>query len=292
MKGIDISYYQRHMTDFNAAHAGGVEFVIAKINESSLADASCLTHIANAKAAGLHVGGYTFCRATSVSGAKAEAKNAVKYLQGQQLDMPIFYDIECPAQYECGANTLIQMCHAFEDVVKAAGYRFGVYSSANGYYYLVPPTRFRQEFPDAVMWVAQYGVDQCRIADADIWQYSDSGKVNGFNDKVDMNICYHADFVFRDTPIQSTKPTQPEPVAVPSTSVILPTIKRGNKGVAVAMMQMALKCHGFWNGALSNWTDGDFGSGTESKLKQFQTKHGITADGICGNQTWYILLNK
>lgn len=84
----------------------------------------------------------------------------------------------------------------------------------------------------------------------------------------------------------------PQPEPVPSDPVTLPTLKRGNRGVAVAMMQIALKCHGYWTYPLENWADGDFGSGTESKLKQFQQKNGITADGICGNQTWYCLLKK
>lgn len=84
----------------------------------------------------------------------------------------------------------------------------------------------------------------------------------------------------------------PEPEPIPADPVTLPTIKRGDKGVAVAMMQIALKCHGYWSGVLSSWADGDFGSGTESKLKQFQQKYGITADGKCGPQTWYALLRR
>lgn len=98
---------------------------------------------------------------------------------------------------------------------------------------------------------------------------------------------------YKDQINGKVEPTlQPTPEPVPADPVSLPTLKRGNKGVSVAMMQIALKCHGYWSGILSSWADGDFGSGTESKLKQFQQKYGITADGVCGNQTWYCLLKK
>lgn len=72
----------------------------------------------------------------------------------------------------------------------------------------------------------------------------------------------------------------------------MPTLKRGIKGetVAVAMMQIGLKYHGFWVYPLESWADGDFGSNTESKLKQFQQKNGLEVDGICGKQTWAKLL--
>lgn len=85
------------------------------------------------------------------------------------------------------------------------------------------------------------------------------------------------------------KPEKPKE-QIPADPVTLPTIKRKDKGVAVAMMQIGLKYHGFWVYPLESWTDGDFGSNTESKLKQFQQKNGLKVDGICGKQTWDRLL--
>lgn len=85
------------------------------------------------------------------------------------------------------------------------------------------------------------------------------------------------------------KPENPKE-QIPTDPVTLPTLKRKDKGVSVAMMQIALKCHGYWTYPLERWTDGDFGSNTESKLKQFQQKNGLKVDGICGKQTWDRLL--
>lgn len=71
---------------------------------------------------------------------------------------------------------------------------------------------------------------------------------------------------------------------------VLPMIKRGSKGIIVVILQTALKCHGYHDDKNPKWIDGDFGSGTESKLRAFQRFKGIEADGICGNQTWNALL--
>ena len=60
----------------------------------------------------------------------------------------------------------------------------------------------------------------------------------------------------------------------------LGVLRRGSKGEGVKMMQEALGI-----GA-----DGDFGPGTERKLKEWQAAHGLTADGIAGPKTLEKLL--
>ena len=66
------------------------------------------------------------------------------------------------------------------------------------------------------------------------------------------------------------------------------TLKRGMKGADVKTLQAALIAYGFSCGAAG--ADGDFGGGTETALKKFQTKYGLGADGIAGKGTWGKLL--
>lgn len=85
----------------------------------------------------------------------------------------------------------------------------------------------------------------------------------------------------------------PVPVPVPvQKDTMLPMqvrmLKRGMKGADVKTLQAALIAYGFSCGAAG--ADGDFGSGTETALKKFQTKYGLGADGIAGNGTWGKLL--
>ena len=67
----------------------------------------------------------------------------------------------------------------------------------------------------------------------------------------------------------------------------LPTLKRGNKGEYVTMLQTKLKNKGYDLGKYG--VDGDFGSATESAVKQFQKDHGLTVDGVVGAKTWNAL---
>lgn len=64
-----------------------------------------------------------------------------------------------------------------------------------------------------------------------------------------------------------------------------PTIRRGAKGDLVAQLQTFLSKDGS-----SLAIDGIFGVGTQSAVKAFQKRHGLTIDGIVGPQTWGKLL--
>jgi N-acetylmuramoyl-L-alanine amidase CwlA len=67
------------------------------------------------------------------------------------------------------------------------------------------------------------------------------------------------------TPVQKPKPAYPNVL-----------IKEGSKGEYVKMVQRVV-------GATP---DGDFGSITKSKVKTWQSKHGLSPDGIVGKNTW------
>ena len=62
------------------------------------------------------------------------------------------------------------------------------------------------------------------------------------------------------------------------------------QGADVKTLQAALIAYGFSCGAAG--ADGDFGGGTETALKKFQTKYGLGADGVAGKGTWGKLLGK
>ncbi len=59
------------------------------------------------------------------------------------------------------------------------------------------------------------------------------------------------------------------------------TLRRGDEGPEVLLLQRALAAHGFTPGAL----DGDFGPRTEAALIAFQRQTGLTADGRAGPDT-------
>lgn len=62
----------------------------------------------------------------------------------------------------------------------------------------------------------------------------------------------------------------------------LPTLRKGDKGVMVRVMQKLL-------GGLE--IDGIFGTATEEVVKRFQKEHKLEADGIVGQKTWAEMLS-
>lgn len=63
-----------------------------------------------------------------------------------------------------------------------------------------------------------------------------------------------------------------------------PMLKKGSKGEYVTLLQTKLVNKGYSVGSYG--IDGDFGSGTEKAVKQFQKDHGLNDDGIVGKNTW------
>lgn len=64
-------------------------------------------------------------------------------------------------------------------------------------------------------------------------------------------------------------------------TVAVAVISQGSRGETVKLIQQKLKKWGYYNGAI----DGIYGSATKKAVKYFQSKNGLTADGIVGNKT-------
>lgn len=66
------------------------------------------------------------------------------------------------------------------------------------------------------------------------------------------------------------------------------TLRKGDEGPEVQMMQLALTELGY----LTSAADGNFGTGTQTAVKKFQSDNGLDADGIAGKMTLEALYNK
>ena len=72
----------------------------------------------------------------------------------------------------------------------------------------------------------------------------------------------------------------PPPVDPPADT--LPVLRKGSTGPAVVKLQELLP----------KWVDGDFGTTTESLVKEFQRSQGLAVDGVVGEATWAALLDE
>ncbi|MEZ5787022.1 MAG: peptidoglycan-binding protein [Xanthobacteraceae bacterium] len=68
-----------------------------------------------------------------------------------------------------------------------------------------------------------------------------------------------------------------------------PKLQRGASGTAVTALQKGLLTFGGAGSAMDPGpSDGDFGPKTESAVRAYQTQHGLAADGVVGDRTWWV----
>ena len=78
----------------------------------------------------------------------------------------------------------------------------------------------------------------------------------------------------------------PEKLTLEDHSLILPMLRTGSKGNAVALLQSLLTMRDFTCGEI----DGEFGPLTQAAVNRFQKWARISVDGVCGKDTWTALL--
>ena len=68
-----------------------------------------------------------------------------------------------------------------------------------------------------------------------------------------------------------------------------PRLARGSTGSVVSALQKALASYGGPNTPTDPGPiDGDFGPRTESAVRAYQTDRAVIADGVVGDQTWWV----
>lgn len=189
-RGIDVSVYQGNI-NWTAVKNSGIEFAIIRSGygkDSGQQDKYFSQNITNAKSAGIYVGVYHYSYASSVEDAKQEANYCLSIVRstGINLDLPIYYDIEDSSLINNQTtNSRTQMCNSFCSQIENSGYWAGVYSNLNWFKNYLNTNELRRRY---TIWLAQY--NSTNDMECDIWQYSNTGSINGINGNVDMNIMY------------------------------------------------------------------------------------------------------
>lgn len=136
-------------------------------------------------------GFYWFSYAYTVEMAKREAQYFIAAVKAYKPEYPLYFDFEgASVEYAKKAGVKIDkqlasaMAIAFCTEVEKAGYYAGVYAdpdTAKKYYTPEVFSRF-------TWWQAHWATSP--TVDVPMWQFSSTGKVNGFSGRVDMNMCY------------------------------------------------------------------------------------------------------
>ena len=240
--GIDVSEWQGTI-DWAKAKAGGIKFAILRAGISSRADKCFTTNYAACENAGIPVGSYWYCTATTVADAKAQAKQFLQVISGKKFAYPVYMDLEEPAQFALGKAKCSELVDAFLIVLEQAGYYAGLYCST--YYldkYLSDSVKSRY-----TIWCAQYA-SKCTYQNPyGIWQYNVAGStehdiigqksIPGIVGECDMDYCY-TDYpsIIKAAGLngfaKATQPTQPEPTPTPEPNTEESTLQQILKHVA------------------------------------------------------------
>lgn len=188
-KGIDVSKYQGNI-DWNKVKNAGIEFAILRIGYGMYdfqKDKQFENNYKNARANNIPVGIYHYSYATSIEEAEKEANLVLQWLNGRELDYPVYFDIEDNSMAKLGKSTLNAICRAFCEIIEKAGYWAGIYSNKDWATNKISGAELGKDY---TYWIAQYN-DKCTYTGPyAIWQYSSTGSVNGISGNVDMNIQY------------------------------------------------------------------------------------------------------
>lgn len=135
-RGIDISSWQEGMDVAAWANALGLTFVIIKVggNEGGRYRDSCFDGFyRQAKNCGLHVGAYYYTTSCDCDSAYADAEHCLGLLDGYDLDMPVYMDVEDGRQFSLSARELTDVIKTFCDRVNAGGRYAGLYTGGSAW---------------------------------------------------------------------------------------------------------------------------------------------------------------
>lgn len=195
--GIDVSKWQEKI-DWDKVKAEGYEFVIIRMGYRGYSEAGGLAldemfyqNIQGAQAAGLDVGVYFFSQAINETEALEEAEFVLDALEGYELQLPIVYDPELIRDQPARTNDVTgeqftKNTIVFCDAIKAAGYEPMIYSNMVWEAFLFDMTQL-QDYP---FWYADYEAVPQTPYNFIMWQYSETGSVNGISGNVDLNILF------------------------------------------------------------------------------------------------------
>lgn len=196
--GIDISCFSTSI-NWEALREEGVDFVILRIGGRGWGsgriyiDKLFREYYEEAYYADFKLGVYFYSTAVNTREAVEEAEFVVSTLAGAPLDLPVYFDTEYSGDYPNGrADKLTpaereSIINAFCSVIRQHGYEAGLYSGV----YFVEHELSKASTAHSSLWIANYtrnSVSPNVPYRYDLWQYTESGKINSVRGSVDINV--------------------------------------------------------------------------------------------------------
>lgn len=247
-----------------------------------VADAKAAEFAQQCKANGIPFGVYFMSQAITTLEGTQEADYACDFADKYGATLPVFIDSEdgdgtAKVVRADGLSKQLRtsIMQAFCNRVQERSRQAGIYASESWFTGKLNYDAIKQY----LIWVAKYGANngsKCSVVNLskfDGHQYTSNGTVPGIAGRVDLSEFYVLLKVVEQTVEQEVSTEKESEV-----HYNMKTIKKGSTGKTVKVWQIIV-------GATP---DGKFGSGTESKTKNWQKSHGLVPDGIVGTKSWKV----
>jgi len=195
--GVDVSKYQKDI-DWAKVKASGIDYAILRVGYRGygkegkiVIDENFNEHIQGADAAGIPIGVYFFSEAVTKEEAQEEADTVINAIKGYNITYPVVFDTEYIPDSEARANgltveQLTEIAGAFCERIEKAGYEPMLYANEK-WFLLHLDLRKLKQYP---LWFAGYREQITFPYKIKMWQYTESGTVDGIAGNVDLNISF------------------------------------------------------------------------------------------------------
>ena len=195
--GVDVSYHQGKIR-WDEVAGSGVRFAMLRLGHRAVSDGLIRqdtqweANYAGARDAGLQVGVYFYSQAITVEEAREEARFVLDTLKGRPLDFPVVFDWEIYSTSGRNANvpaeTVNACAIAFCEEIRRAGYEPMIYFNLDLDNRFLDLETMQQQGYD--FWLALYRDTLNWPYEAQMWQYTDAGRVDGIDYPVDLNLYF------------------------------------------------------------------------------------------------------
>ena len=194
LKGIDVSKWNGRI-DWKKVKKAGIDFCIIRTGYSKTVDYKFKYNIEEAIENGLQIGVYHFSYATTNAKAREEAEFCLKLIKPYRkyITLGVWFDYEYDSvsySRRYGVyptkKSVTSLAKTFCSTVEKNGYSTGIYTNldfSSNYF----TKEVLNKYPT---WIAVWGKMNYHGKYV-MWQYTDSGRVDGIHGKVDMNIFYY-----------------------------------------------------------------------------------------------------
>ncbi len=188
--GIDVSEHNGTL-DWAKLKEAGVEFAIIRTGYGQgHIDSQFENNMIGAAKQGIPVGIFHFSYALNIEDVKREAKFVLNLIKNYKITFPVFYDFEYDTvnyakkqKITLGKKEFNEFSVAFLNIIEKAGYTPGIYYNLD-YYHRYVDTNIVGKY---CFWYAHYTTNPT-LKNYDLWQYTETGRLAGFNKNFDINI--------------------------------------------------------------------------------------------------------